>query len=145
MLSPTNLGQGQVMYKCVVPCTHYQMGGRLALSIKSWPHNCEAGVRSPLPVVTFNKEPSTQLMRQCCYRPDWPKNSNCALCNYVLYNTVVSCSKPPYARTSKPSNEKNCKRPSIQSQCNKLWLWCWKYKDEYKQSDCIKACTIICC
>jgi len=35
--------------------------GRLALSVKSWPHICEAGVRSLSPVVPLSKEPSTQL------------------------------------------------------------------------------------
>ena len=35
--------------------------GQLAPSVKSWPHNCETGVRSPSPVVPLSKEPSTQL------------------------------------------------------------------------------------
>jgi len=52
----------------------------------------EAGVRSPSPVVPLSKEPSTKLMGQCCYRPRWHKNCDCALCNYVLFHAVVSCS-----------------------------------------------------
>ena len=31
-------------------------------------------------------------MDQWCYRPRWPKNCHCALCDYVLYHVVVSCS-----------------------------------------------------
>ena len=67
-------------------------GGRLAVSVKSWPHNCEEGVRSSR-LFPWAKEPSAQLMGQCCHRPRWPKNCDCALCNYVLYHAVVSCSQ----------------------------------------------------
>jgi len=45
----------------------------------------------PSPVAPLSKEPSTQLMGQCCYRLRWPKNCDCALCNYALYHAVVSC------------------------------------------------------
>jgi len=69
-----------------------EMGGRLALSVKSWPHNYGVGVRSPSPVVPLSKELSIQLMGQCCYYPRWPQNCDCALCNYVVYHAVVSCS-----------------------------------------------------
>ena len=51
----------------------------------------------PLAGCSLSKEPSTQLMGQCCYRPRWPKNCDCALCKYVLYHTVVSWS---YVRAS---------------------------------------------
>jgi len=69
----------------------YKCSGRLALSVKSWPHNLRQEF-DPSPVVPLNKEPSTQLMGQCCYRPRWPKNCDCALFNYVLYHAVESCS-----------------------------------------------------
>jgi len=63
-------------------------GGRLALSVKSWPHNCEAGVRSPSPVVPLSKEPNTQLMGQCCCRPQWPKIAT-ALCAITCCITLL--------------------------------------------------------
>jgi len=74
--------------------SHCFLGNYQQYLIRSdiWPHNCEAEVRSPSPVVPLSKEPGTQLMGQCCYRPWWPKNCDCALCNYVLYHAVVSCS-----------------------------------------------------
>jgi len=47
-------------------CGLTNAGGRLALSVKSWPHNCEAGVRSPSPVVPLSKEPSTEKKGDHC-------------------------------------------------------------------------------
>jgi len=82
----------------------YSYGGRS--KIVGWPVSSfgragltivQAGVRSPSSVAPLRKEPSTQFMGQCCCRPRWPKNCDCALCSYVLYHAVVSCS---HARAS---------------------------------------------
>jgi len=75
------------------------MSGRLALLVKSWPHNCEAGVCSPSPVVPLRKELSTQLMGQCCCCLRWPKNC-CAItcCITLLYH--VRMSAPHYASST---------------------------------------------
>jgi len=64
------------------------LSGPLALSVKSWPHNCEAGVRS-LSGCFLSKEPSTELM---LLLPTVAQKCDCAMCYYMLYHAVISCS-----------------------------------------------------
>ena len=101
-------------------------GGRLALLINSRPHNCEAGVRSPSPVVPLSKEPSTQLMGQklrlrfvglraasrCCHRFTMPRllwfMSRDCVCLSAINKACKLGGKPPYARRSTNSLRSRC-------------------------------------
>jgi len=60
------------------------LSGPLALSVKSWPHNCEAGIRS-LSGCFLSKEPSTELMLLL------PTVTQKMRLRYVLLHAVPRC------------------------------------------------------